>query len=66
MHRSVRPGGIHVLLLLMVAVAVIVAWMVAAAPAVAAPTEPTLSTDALQAQIDAAGAGGLDGYFKPS
>ncbi len=63
MHRSVRPGGIRVLLLLMVAVAVIVACAVAAAPAVAAPTEPTLSTDALQAQIDAAGAGGLDGYF---
>ena len=63
MHRSVRPGGVRVLLLLIVAVAVTIACAVAAAPAVAAPTEPTLSTDALQAQIDAAGAGGLDGYF---
>ena len=64
MHRSVRPGGIRVpLLLLIVAMAVTVVCAVAAAPAVAAPTEPTLTTDALQTQITAAGAAGLDGYF---
>ena len=63
MHRSVRSGGVRVLLLLIAAMAVAVACAVAAAPAVAAPTEPTLTTTELQTQIDAAGAGGLSGYF---
>ena len=63
MRRSVRPGGIFVLLLLIVAVAMTVVCAVAAAPAVAAPTEPTLTTAQLQTLIDAAPPSGLDGYF---
>jgi hypothetical protein len=63
MRRSVRPGGIFVLLLLIVAVAMTVVCAVAAAPAVAAPTEPTLVGSALQDAITAAGPSGLDGYF---
>ena len=63
MRRSVRPGGISVLLLLIVAVAMTVVCAVAAAPAVAAPTEPTLVGSALQDAITAAGPSGLDGYF---
>ena len=62
MRRSVRPGGTGVLLLLIVAVAMTVVCAVAAAPAVAAPTEPTLTTDALQTLIGTHPAG-LDGYF---
>jgi hypothetical protein len=52
-----------VLLLLIVAVAMTVVCAVAAAPAVAAPTEPTLVGSALQDAINAAGPTGLDGYF---
>jgi hypothetical protein len=66
MRRSVRPGGISVLLLLIVAVAMTVVCAVAAAPAVAAPTEPTLVGSALQDAITAAGPSGLDGYSTPS
>ncbi len=64
MNGSVRPSGARLPLLLICTLAALVAWvLVAAGPAAAAPTEPTMSLSDLQTAITAAGPGGLDGYF---
>jgi hypothetical protein len=61
MHDLFRTGRVRALLVFILAAAAV--CVLAAAPALAAPTEPTMSLSDLQTAITAAGSGGLDGYF---
>jgi hypothetical protein len=63
MYDLFRTGRVRGLPLMGVILAVVAVCMLAAAPALAAPTGPTMSLSDLQTAITAAGPGGLDGYF---
>ncbi len=66
MHRHTRLGGFRTPLILLLMLAALGAWLLAAAGPAAAvgPTDPTMSLTDLQTAITGAGSGGLDGYFK--
>ena len=66
MHRHTRLGDVRAPLILLLMLAALGAWLLAAAGPAAAigPSEPTMSLTDLQTAISSAGSGGLDGYFK--
>ena len=66
MRRHIRLGGFRTPLILLMMLAALGAWLLAAAGPAAAvgPSEPTMSLPDLQLAITSAGSGGLDGYFK--
>ena len=63
MHDLFGPGRVRGLPLFGLILAVAAVCVLLAAPALAAPTGPTMSLSDLQTAITAAGPGGLDGYF---
>jgi hypothetical protein len=66
MDRHTGQGGFRTPLILLLMLAALGVWLLAAAGPAAAigPSEPTMSLTDLQTAITSAGSGGLDGYFK--